>query len=67
MPIDSLALLLQTWQVFCPCLTRPAFARMLVVATGWVLTHARTRAVTEALVVLRREPNGASDQYPLRS
>ena len=50
MPTDSFALLLQTWQVFCPCLTRPAFARMLVVATGWVLTHARTRAVTEALV-----------------
>ena len=50
MPEDSFAALLTLWQVFQPYVTRPTFARMLIVACGWVLTTASKRAVTEALV-----------------
>ena len=51
MPDPIIAGLLVALQVFQPHLTRPAFARMIVIATGWVLTTASKHAVTETLVV----------------
>lgn len=53
MPTDSLTTLLAVWQVFQPYVTRPSFEKLLVIATGWILTTCRTRAITEALVVTR--------------
>jgi hypothetical protein len=51
MPDQDLAALLAVWQLFQPYLTRPAFARMLPIAAGWILTTAAKRAITETLVV----------------
>lgn len=46
---DLLRTLLECMEVFRPALTRPGFANLLVVLTGWVLTPG-THAVTEALL-----------------
>jgi SRSO17 transposase len=46
---DLLRTLLEFLEVLRPALTRPGFANMVVVFTGWVLT-AGSHAVTEALV-----------------
>jgi len=40
---DLLRTLLDCLEVFRPALTRPGFANLLVVFTGWVLTMALTR------------------------
>jgi hypothetical protein len=46
-----LASLLAIWEaVFAPALTRPSFANLLVVLTGWVLTEAPVHTITEALL-----------------
>jgi hypothetical protein len=51
MPTQDLAALLAVWQLFQPYLTRPAYARMLPIAAGWILTTAAMHAITETLVV----------------
>jgi hypothetical protein len=49
-PTTLFASLLGVWEVvFGPALSSPSFARMVMVAAGWVLTEAPTRAITEAL------------------
>ena len=51
MPAPLLASLLAVWEdVFGAALTRPSFANLLVVATGWVLMEAPTHTITEALL-----------------
>ena len=51
MPDPILASLLDVWEaVFAPALTRPSFANLFVVLTGWVLTEAPVRTITEALL-----------------
>ena len=41
MPDPIVASLLSVWEaVFAPALTRPAFANLFVVLSGWVLTDA---------------------------
>lgn len=49
---DLLLTLLQQLEVFRPELTRPGFANLLVIFTGWVLTSG-PHAVTQALVMTR--------------
>jgi len=50
MPSSASRSLFAVWEgIFAPALTRPGFANVLVIATGWVLTRG-AHAVTEALV-----------------
>ncbi|MGH7343060.1 MAG: transposase, partial [Candidatus Rokuibacteriota bacterium] len=51
MAADLLRNLLDCLDLLRPALTRPGFANMLVVFTGWVLTMGGPHAVTQALVV----------------
>jgi hypothetical protein len=52
MPADLLAIFRSILEeVFRPALTRPAFANMLVMVVGWILTTTPLRAVTESLVI----------------
>ena len=51
MPVPIVASLLVVWEaVFGPALTRPSFANLFVVLTGWVLTDAPVHTITEALL-----------------
>ena len=51
MPVPIVAGLFVVWEaVFGPALTRPSFANLFVVLTGWVLTDAPVHTITEALL-----------------
>jgi len=53
MPSSAFRSLRAVWEgTFAPMLTRPGFANLVVIATGWVLTRG-PHAVTEALVQTR--------------
>jgi hypothetical protein len=51
MPDEGLATLLAVLSIFRTPLTKPGYAKFLVLAAGWILTQAPLHAVTEALVV----------------
>lgn len=51
MPDPIVASLLAVWEdVFASTLSRPSFANLFVVLTGWVLTDAPVHTITEALL-----------------